>query len=108
MKEGIDGELRLSYFVSSAEGGEGTDGGKGWQRGRKEKRGGVGVMTEVLGDFLPLKFPGACTTALCVCVCMLRFGVMGTCKVTSLRVLSLGRGYCLLPGCVASSQPYYC
>lgn len=70
MKEGIDGELRLNYFVPSAEGGEGTDGGKGWQRGRKEKRGGVGVMTEVLGDFLPLKFPGACTTALCVCACL--------------------------------------
>lgn len=59
-----------------------------------------------LGDFLFFKIPQG--RALIHCVRALGFGVMGTCKVTSLSVLSLGRDYCLLLGCVASSQPYYC
>lgn len=59
-----------------------------------------------LGDFLFFKIPQG--RALIHCVRAFGFGVMGTCKVTSLSVLSLGRDYCLLLGCVASSQPYYC
>lgn len=41
------------------------------------------------------------------CVCALGFRVTGTCKVTSLCVLSPGRDYCRLLGRVASSQSYY-
>lgn len=40
----------------------GLGGGKGWQRGWKEKRGGVGAIREVMGfSFFFLNSPGACT-----------------------------------------------
>lgn len=83
---------------------EGTERAEGGRRG-------VWVIWEVLGGFSffffpeKKKSPGSCTNT--VCLCVLKYGVMGTCKVTSLCVLSLGRDYCLLLGCVASSLPYH-
>lgn len=84
-------------------------GGRGWQSGWKEKRRGRSGRSD--GKFWEIFFscwhsPGSYTRTMCVCA--LEFGFVGTRKVTSLHVLSLGRDYCLLPGRVASSQPYYC
>ena len=63
-------------------------------------------MREVLGDFF-FFFEIPYSHALILCVRTLRYGVMGTRKVTSLCVLSLGRDYGLLLGCVASPHSYY-
>lgn len=65
--------------------------------GMDEDGGGVRVLQEVLGDLFFFEAPHSHA---------LKCGVTGTCRVTSLCVLSLGGDYRLVFGRVASSQPY--
>lgn len=84
---------------------DGREDGK--SRGRSWSNAGSSGRFVFLFFQIPRGHALICCVYVCVRVCALSYGVMGTCKVTSLSVLSLGRDYRLLLGCVASSQPYY-